>query len=83
MLGASVIAARVPRTYIDANRHAGDVDLELIEGAWPWEYQPSGKARLGKSLIWRTLDDIAHAPAADDDAAAAVGNQPASTASPP
>jgi len=33
------------------------VDLELIEGAWPWEYQPSGKARIGKSLVWRTLED--------------------------
>lgn len=34
-------------------------------------------------LIWRTLDDIAHAPPADDDAAAEVGNQAASTASRP
>jgi N-formylglutamate deformylase len=33
------------------------VDLDLIEGAWPWEYRPSGKARIGKSLIWRTLED--------------------------
>ena len=24
---------------------------------WPWEYRPSGKARIGKSLIWRTLED--------------------------
>ena len=29
----------------------------LIEGPWPWEYRPSGKARIGKSLIWRTLED--------------------------
>jgi N-formylglutamate deformylase len=56
-LGAPLLAASFPRTYIDANRHAGDVDLELIEGAWPWEYRPSGKARLGKALVWRTLDD--------------------------
>jgi N-formylglutamate amidohydrolase len=56
-VGASLVAARVPRTYIDANRHAGDVDLDLIEGPWPWEYRPSGKARIGKSLIWRTLED--------------------------
>ena len=53
-IGAPLVAARVPRTYIDANRHAGDVDLDLIEGPWPWEYRPSGKARIGKSLIWRT-----------------------------
>jgi N-formylglutamate deformylase len=56
-LGAPLLAARFPRTYLDPNRHAGDVDLELIEGPWPWEYKPSGKARIGKALIWRTLDD--------------------------
>jgi len=33
------------------------VDLELIEGDWPWEYRPSGKARIGKALVWRTLED--------------------------
>jgi N-formylglutamate deformylase len=56
-LGAPLLAARFPRTYIDPNRHAGDVDLELIEGPWPWEYKPSGKARIGKALVWRTLED--------------------------
>ncbi len=56
-MGAPLLAALWPRTYLDPNRHAGDVDLELIEGAWPWEYRPSGKARLGKALVWRTLED--------------------------
>lgn len=56
-LGAPLLAASFPRTYLDPNRHAGDVDLELIDGQWPWEYRPSGKARIGKSLIWRTLED--------------------------
>lgn len=56
-LGAPLLAASFPRTYLDPNRHAGDIDLELIEGAWPWEYRPSGKARIGKALIWRTLED--------------------------
>jgi N-formylglutamate deformylase len=56
--GIGLIAALAPRTYIDLNRHAGDVDLELIEGGrWLDEHVPSGKARLGKSLVWRTLDD--------------------------
>ena len=56
--GVGLIAASVPRTYIDYNRHAGDIDLELVEGGqWPHEYLPSGKGRLGKALIWRTLDD--------------------------
>lgn len=56
-MGVPLLAALWPRTYLDPNRHAGDVDLELIEGRWPWEYRPSGKARVGKALIWRTLED--------------------------
>jgi N-formylglutamate amidohydrolase len=57
-LGVPLLAAEVPRTYIDNNRHAGDVDLDLIEGGhWPHPYVPSGKATIGKALIWRTLDD--------------------------
>jgi len=56
--GIALIAARFPRTYLDPNRHAGDIDLDLLEGGhWPHEYLPSGKARIGKALIWRTLDD--------------------------
>jgi N-formylglutamate deformylase len=55
--GVPLLAATSPRTYLDPNRNAGDVDLDLIDGPWPWEYRPSGKARIGKSLIWRTLED--------------------------
>lgn len=56
--GVFLLAARWPRTYLDPNRHAGDIDLDLIEGGrWPGELVPSGKAAIGKSLIWRTLDD--------------------------
>jgi N-formylglutamate deformylase len=56
-LGVPLLAATFPRTYLDPNRNAGDIDLDLIDGPWPWEYRPSGKARIGKSLIWRTLED--------------------------
>ena len=56
--GVWLLAALFPRTYIDANRHPADIDLELVEGAhWPHELQPSGKAAIGKALVWRTLDD--------------------------
>ena len=60
--GVPLLAAEFARTYIDPNRHAGDIDLALIEGgAWPDDgpdaWQPSGKAALGKALIWRLLDD--------------------------
>ena len=57
-LGVPLLAALFPRTYLDPNRHRGDIDLELIEGGrWPHEHVPSGKARIGKALVWRTLDD--------------------------
>ncbi len=57
-LGVPLLAALFPRTYLDPNRHRGDVDLELIEGGrWPHEHVPSGKSRIGKALVWRTLDD--------------------------
>jgi len=57
-LGIPLLAAEFPRTYLDNNRHAGDIDLELIEGGrWPHDYVPSGKAAIGKALVWRTLDD--------------------------
>jgi N-formylglutamate deformylase len=56
--GVGLIAALAPRTYVDLNRHAADIDLALIDGGrWPGEHVPSGKGRLGKALIWRTLDD--------------------------
>ena len=56
-LGMPLLAARFPRTYLDPNRHAGDIDPDLLDGTWPWAYVPSGKARIGKSLVWRTLED--------------------------
>jgi N-formylglutamate amidohydrolase len=56
-MGVPLLAALWPRTYLDPNRHAGDVDLDLIEGRWPGEYRPSGKSKVGKALIWRTLED--------------------------
>ena len=55
--GVPLLAAQFPRTYIDANRHAGDIDLDLLDGPWPHVWVPSGKAAIGKALLWRTLDD--------------------------
>jgi N-formylglutamate amidohydrolase len=55
--GIPLLAALFPRTYLDPNRHAGDIDLDLLDGPWPDAHVPSGKARIGKALVWRTLDD--------------------------
>ena len=56
-LGVPLLAAQFPRTYLDLNRHAADIDPDLLDEPWPYEHRPSGKARIGKALIWRTLDD--------------------------
>lgn len=55
--GVPLLAAQFPRTYLDPNRHEADVDLALLDAPWPHEHRPSGKERIGKALIWRTLDD--------------------------
>ena len=55
--GIPLLAAMFPRTYLDVNRHAADIDPELLAQAWPEPVVASGKARIGKALIWRTLDD--------------------------
>jgi N-formylglutamate amidohydrolase len=55
--GIPLLAAQFPRTYLDVNRHAGDIDLALLDETWPDDHVPSGKAGIGKALVWRTLDD--------------------------
>ncbi|NBS96667.1 MAG: hypothetical protein EBT08_11075 [Betaproteobacteria bacterium] len=48
--GAALLEAQFPRSCIDPNRGAGDIDLELLDVAWPDHYPPSGTGRLGKAL---------------------------------
>ena len=55
--GIPLLAAQFARTYLDLNRHADDIDLALLDAPWPHPHQPSGKAQIGKALLWRTLDD--------------------------
>ena len=54
--GVPLLAALFPRTYLDPNRHAGDIDPELLAEPWPHAGAPSDKARIGKALVWRLLD---------------------------
>jgi N-formylglutamate amidohydrolase len=54
--GATLIAARFPRSYIDPNRSLLDIDASLIEGAWPGPAIATRKTELGIGLIWRVLD---------------------------
>jgi N-formylglutamate amidohydrolase len=54
--GATLIAARFPRSYIDPNRSLLDIDASLIDGAWPGPAITTRKTELGIGLIWRVLD---------------------------
>ena len=55
-LGAVLIAADFPRSYIDPNRSLLDIDASLLEAPWPGPAIPSRKTELGVGLIWRKLD---------------------------
>jgi N-formylglutamate deformylase len=55
-VGATLIAARFPRSYIDPNRSVLDIDSSLLATAWPGPAMPSPKTVRGIGLIWRVLD---------------------------
>ena len=55
-LGATLIAARFPRSYIDPNRSILDIDTALLEAPWPGPAIASAKTHKGIGLIWRVLD---------------------------
>lgn len=51
--GATLIEARFPRSYIDANRSLADIDVELLSDRWPEPIAPSRKTQQGIGLVWR------------------------------
>ena len=55
-VGATLLKANFPRTYIDPNRTLNDIDQLLIDDIWPDPLEPSEKSRLGFGLIWRQLN---------------------------
>jgi N-formylglutamate deformylase len=55
-LGATLITANFPRSYIDANRSLLDIDPALLDGPWPGPINISKKTDKGIGLVWRLLD---------------------------
>ncbi|HLT99848.1 MAG TPA: N-formylglutamate amidohydrolase [Burkholderiaceae bacterium] len=55
-VGATLIAATFPRTYIDPNRDLADLDPDMLDGVWPEPLTPGVKTGLGKGLIWSRMD---------------------------
>lgn len=54
-VGGTLLAAHFPRTYVDVNRTAEDLDPELLAEPWPEPLAPSEKSRLGFGLVWRNI----------------------------
>lgn len=54
-MGIPLLTAQFPRTYIDVNRHTADIDPGLMAEPWPTKTMESGKGKIGKALVWRTL----------------------------
>lgn len=54
-VGATLLAARFPRTYIDVNRTVDDLDPGLLAEPWPTPLNPGEKTRLGYGLVWRNI----------------------------
>ncbi|MCE9659069.1 MAG: N-formylglutamate amidohydrolase [Burkholderiales bacterium] len=52
-LGATLLHACFPNTFIDTNRSAADVDESLIEGKWPGPITQSDFTQRGLGLIKR------------------------------
>jgi N-formylglutamate deformylase len=55
-LGATLVAAHFPRSYIDPNRSLLDIDTALLDGAWPGPINAGKKTEKGIGLVWRKLD---------------------------
>lgn len=54
-VGATLVVAHFPRTYIDVNRSLADVDPGMLRGHWPDPLAPSPKTALGMGLLWRQV----------------------------
>lgn len=54
-VGATLIAANFPRTYIDPNRELRDLDESMLDGPWPGPLLTSAKTQRGVGLVWREV----------------------------
>jgi N-formylglutamate amidohydrolase len=52
-VGATLVEALFPRSYIDPNRSLADIDPVLLSEPWPGPLTPSRKTELGIGLVWR------------------------------
>jgi N-formylglutamate amidohydrolase len=53
--GATLLCALFPRTYIDVNRAAYDIDPDLLAEKWPGPLMPSSRSHAGIGLLRRLV----------------------------
>lgn len=60
-LGVAWIEAVFPRSYLDVNRNTTEIDVSMLDAAWPQPVETDpvalAKVRLGKGLLWRCTDE--------------------------
>lgn len=54
-MGAAFLHADFPRSYIDANRCARDIDIDLLEDIWTDEINTTARSHAGIGLIRRLV----------------------------
>ena len=53
LVGATLVHATFPRSYIDTNRAEDDIDLAMLDGEWTGPVAPSDRClRLGNGLVF-------------------------------
>jgi N-formylglutamate amidohydrolase len=53
--GAGFLKALFPRSYIDPNRHAGEIDEGMLDDVWPHRVLASERTEMGLGLIRRLI----------------------------
>jgi N-formylglutamate amidohydrolase len=53
--GAGFLKALFPRSYIDPNRHEGEIDDGMLAESWPHRIRASERAEMGLGLIRRLI----------------------------
>ena len=51
--GAVLLSAQFPRSYIDPNRAADDLDVSMLDDQWPHAANPTQKSSNGIGLLFR------------------------------
>jgi N-formylglutamate amidohydrolase len=53
--GAGFLKALFPRSYVDPNRHEGEIDEGMLDDAWPHRIEASERTEMGLGLIRRLI----------------------------